>query len=304
MDNLCHTLAGAALAEAGLKGRTRFGAAALMIAANLPDVDVLAFLTDTPPVALRRGWTHGVLAQGVLPLLLTGLFIAIDRLRPSGTGPPLRPGALALLCYAGVYSHVAMDWLNTYGVRLLMPLSPRWFYGDAVFIVDPWLWLMLGAGVVAARRRGRPRIAAIALILASVYTAAMIWSSIAARRTIVEAWVAARGTAPSRIMVGPVPLNPLRKTVIVDAGEHYEQAAFRWWPTEVRFNPQAVPKNAQHPAVARALETDDDFRAVLVWSRFPYYEVTPEGPGTRVTLADLRFGARAMFRVTAVVPGS
>jgi hypothetical protein len=36
MDNLCHTLTGAALAEAGLKHRTRFASAALMIAANLP----------------------------------------------------------------------------------------------------------------------------------------------------------------------------------------------------------------------------------------------------------------------------
>ena len=28
-----------------------------MIAANLPDVDVLAFVSATPVVALRRGWT-------------------------------------------------------------------------------------------------------------------------------------------------------------------------------------------------------------------------------------------------------
>ena len=46
MDNLCHTLTGAAFAEAGLKRQTRFGSAALMIAANLPDVDVLAFFSD------------------------------------------------------------------------------------------------------------------------------------------------------------------------------------------------------------------------------------------------------------------
>jgi hypothetical protein len=32
MDNLCHTLVGAALGEAGLKRRTRFASATLMIA--------------------------------------------------------------------------------------------------------------------------------------------------------------------------------------------------------------------------------------------------------------------------------
>ena len=71
MDNLCHTLVGAAIGEAGLRTRTRFGAAALMISANIPDLDVLSFLTDTSPVAFRRGWTHGILAQIALPVLMT-----------------------------------------------------------------------------------------------------------------------------------------------------------------------------------------------------------------------------------------
>ena len=32
-----------------------------------------------------------------------------------------------------------------------MPFDNTWFYGDALFIVDPWVWLMLGAPVVLAR---------------------------------------------------------------------------------------------------------------------------------------------------------
>ena len=48
MDNLCHTLVGAAMGEAGLKHRTRYGNATLMLAANLPDLDVLVFLTGIP----------------------------------------------------------------------------------------------------------------------------------------------------------------------------------------------------------------------------------------------------------------
>src|SRR6185295_11108606 len=53
VDNLCHTLVGAALGEAGLKRRTAFGDATLMIASNLPDMDVLVFATGTPSVAFR-----------------------------------------------------------------------------------------------------------------------------------------------------------------------------------------------------------------------------------------------------------
>ena len=43
MDNLCHTLVGAALGKAGLQKRTPLATAALLIGANLPDVDVLAY---------------------------------------------------------------------------------------------------------------------------------------------------------------------------------------------------------------------------------------------------------------------
>src|SRR5918992_2424494 len=153
MDNLCHTLTGAAFAEAGLKHRTRFAHPVLMIASNLPDIDVLVFATGVPSVEFRRGWTHGVLAQALLPIVLTAVFVALDRWRPAmGAGPPARVGPLLALSYLGVVVHVGMDWLNNYGVRLLMPFSDRWFYGDAVFIIDPWLWMTFAAGFVIARR--------------------------------------------------------------------------------------------------------------------------------------------------------
>jgi inner membrane protein len=46
MDNVCHTLVGAAIGHTGLKRRTRFAQGALMISANVPDLDVLVFLTE------------------------------------------------------------------------------------------------------------------------------------------------------------------------------------------------------------------------------------------------------------------
>ena len=148
MDNLTHTLAGAVLAKAGLDRRTPLAMPTLLVAANLPDLDVLAYLRD-PLFALtfRRGWTHGVLAMAVLPLALASSMAAWDRLvrrrrRPDAAPAPFRE--LLLLSFAGVLSHPLLDLLNTYGVRLLMPFSGRWFYGDTLFIVDPWLWGLLG----------------------------------------------------------------------------------------------------------------------------------------------------------------
>ena len=116
MDNVCHTLVGAAFGEAGLKRATRFGSATLMIAANLPDLDVFVFATDVPSVAFRRGWTHGTLAQWLLPIALTAVMVAVGRFRPvPDDRAPVRVGALLLLSYVGVLSHAGLDLLNTYG---------------------------------------------------------------------------------------------------------------------------------------------------------------------------------------------
>lgn len=41
-------------------------------------------------------------------------------------------------------THPLLDWTNNYGIRFFLPWSQKWSYGDLVFIVDPFLWLILG----------------------------------------------------------------------------------------------------------------------------------------------------------------
>ncbi len=142
MDNLAHTLTGLALAEAGLRRKTALGATTLAIAANLPDIDAFIYFVGDgiDALAFRRGWTHGILAMLLLPLLLAALMRAIARLRrPAADAPAPSWRWLIALSAIGVWSHPLLDLLNTYGVRLLMPFSNRWFYGDTLFIIDLWL---------------------------------------------------------------------------------------------------------------------------------------------------------------------
>ena len=151
MDPLTHTFVGAALSESGLGRRTRFAAAALIIGANLPDIDGLSyFWGGDVALGFRRGWTHGLLLAALQPFLLSGLLVAIDRLRPRS---PSRASFTILLWLSAiaVATHPFLDWLNTYGVRFLMPFDPRWFYGDGLFVIDPYGWLMLGGAVFLAR---------------------------------------------------------------------------------------------------------------------------------------------------------
>jgi inner membrane protein len=174
MDPLTHTLLGATAASTRTARDTPLAAFALIVGANLPDVDAfLYFVNPDRALAFRRGWTHGLLAMALWPLLLVGLLWLWRAVRPGERAT--EGGALRLFafCCVGVWSHPCLDWLNTYGLRWMMPLDGTWFYGDSVFIVDPWLWLILGLGVLLPRRaRKLPLIAA--LLLAGLLT---LWVS-------------------------------------------------------------------------------------------------------------------------------
>lgn len=128
--------------------------AAGVIASNAPDLDLL--YTGVTPWPLgyllhHRGHTHtigGLVALGLLLALVCHALPAVRRL-------PLR-GRLWLwgLIAASLAGHMLMDACNTYGVHPWHPIDARWFFGDALFIFEPSLWLVLGvAAALNARRR-------------------------------------------------------------------------------------------------------------------------------------------------------
>ena len=156
MDPVAHTLVGAVLAETGLKRVSRYATASLLIGVNLADIDGIAkFWGQDASLYFRRGWSHGIIAMVILPLLLAGLLWLWNRWRHSSADDrqAFRPWWIISLCYLAAWTHPLLDWMNTYGVRLLMPFDDRWFYGDTLFIIDPWIWLTLAAGILLARQK-------------------------------------------------------------------------------------------------------------------------------------------------------
>ncbi len=170
MDPVAHTLTGAALAAAGLRRVTPLATTALLVGANIADIDVLVYLGGTAAaLEHRRGWTHGVLSIVVWPFLIAVALLAFDRfvrLRRSPDAPPARAGPLVIVSAIAVVSHPLLDWLNNYGLRWLMPFDGTWFYGDALFIIDPWMWLLFGGVSFLAFSQRRSAIALWLLFLA------------------------------------------------------------------------------------------------------------------------------------------
>jgi len=290
VDPVAHTLAGAALARAGLDRRTPLATPTLLLGANLPDVDVAAYWWgETVALTFRRGWTHGVLALVLLPAVLTGLMLAWDRWVRRARAPaaaPASPRALLLLAAVAVASHPLLDLLNVYGIRLLMPFSGRWFYGDALFIVDPWVWLVLAAGALLARRRGRPDPARRALAVFGLYVGAMAVSGVASRRIVARA-VPEGAPSIERMMSAPAPVTPFRRRVVLDVGDAYRVGELDWLRTpRVRWDEMVVlPKGDAPPGLARV----PDARNFLSWARFPFFRVRRDGGTAVVEIIDARY---------------
>jgi inner membrane protein len=303
MDNLTHSLVGALIGQAGLKKKTGLAMPALIIGANLPDVDAACFfwLDGVEHLGFRRGITHGPIAWVLLPLLLAGGLWAFDRWqakrgkRPEGR-LPVHFVWLYALSFLACLSHPALDWLNVYGIRLLEPFSSRWFYGDTLFIIDVWLWALLGfATWLSLRRekRGREwmRPARIALVVALAYIGvnAMISQL---------AWDLGSSRPPygGDVIASPVPFNPLRREILIS--DHNGDWSSGDWALFGDHYPLLSKFGGSCALRAVSSGKDSQVVAFLFWSRAPFAERAPDGS---VILRDARFydpRARGRFSVS------
>jgi inner membrane protein len=292
MDNLTHSLIGAALGQAGLKRKTGLAMPALIIGANLPDVDAACFvwLEGTEHLGFRRGITHGPPAMLLLPLILTVLLWWFDQWqtargkRPAGR-LPVSFKWLYLVSLIGTLSHPLFDWFNNYGIRLLEPFSSQWFYGDVLFIIDLWIWIGLGGVIWLARRReqaGRGdwhRPARGALVgLAAYIMLNMGISGFAADRVRLDA------PYPVKVVANPVPLAFWRREVLWQTDSHYGTVSWSLFGERARAGP-GKPLGMADPRIAQWAKGDPQAEAFLFWSRMP---VAIPGPKT-ILLTDQRF---------------
>lgn len=158
MDNITHAFVGAAMAECVLperpspRTRTLFACVGI-VAASAPDVDVLyTGITEEPLGYLlhHRGHTHTLPGLALLGLLIWAALLILPSTRLAIR--ERQPRGL-LLITAALVSHLLMDAANSYGTHLFHPFSSRWVYGDAVFVLEPWLWAILGAALALSAVR-------------------------------------------------------------------------------------------------------------------------------------------------------
>jgi len=192
VDNVTHTLVGLIVGEAaatharprerGLSIQTRRTAlmAVAVVGSNSPDLDLLVSLRGSSAGNLdymlwHRGYTHTLLGCAALALLLyaaTDLVLRMRQLAPSREDRLLLLGTAVLTTAL----HLAMDYLNSYGVHPFWPMDNHWRYGDRVFIVEPLYWVAaapLWWGLRRAASRALFALAVVSVVVLGLATGMM-----------------------------------------------------------------------------------------------------------------------------------
>jgi inner membrane protein len=154
MDNLTHTLVGLVVGEAAARvtradpkdiahdTRRNLFVSLMAIGSNVPDLDFIqSRITESKLDYLihHRGHTHtilGAIALGLILYLCCELWCRYKR-QPLSMRDRLQLIGVGLLASL---LHIALDFTNSYGVHPFWPVDNRWYYGDAVFIVEPLFW--------------------------------------------------------------------------------------------------------------------------------------------------------------------
>ncbi len=295
MDNVTHSLLGVAMGRAGLNRFTPHGTAILLLAVNLPDLDIVSLAGgDLSYLDLHRNLTHGLLLSPALAILPVLLF----RYGPGKSVPWLCGWLISL---AGVLSHLGLDFVTSYGTRLGAPLSGAWFQWPVLNIVDAALWLVLLIAVAAPAlsKLVSGEIGAKAstgrgwAIFALLFTVTWI-SGRGVIKGRAEQMLASRvqqGITPRRVLALPTTFSPFRWRGLVETDDFYSVHDIN---LAFDFDPEAglILAKPQQRDVIQAAQRSPALQRFLEFAQWPVYRIVPmdEPPGAqRVQVFDLRF---------------
>lgn len=156
LDNLTHGLAGLAIAK--LASRTPVSKSAeshlgagwhrwivflSILANNFPDIDLVYSTTSKLDYLVHhRGHTHTLVF--ILPMVLICLMLSWIWAKKAKWHLKIPEWQfLGALTIVGGVTHLGLDFTNNYGIHPFWPFENSWYYGDTIFIVEPWLWIGL-----------------------------------------------------------------------------------------------------------------------------------------------------------------
>jgi len=130
----------------------------LVVAGIAPDLDYASYFGG-PESFLRwhRTVFHSLFGGAVLACVVAAAFCAAESRWRQSASPssragkphsPLKFAAALAVCAIGVACHILLDILSGAGLQLLWPFRVHWFRWPLVTDFDPWILLLLIAGIL------------------------------------------------------------------------------------------------------------------------------------------------------------
>jgi membrane-bound metal-dependent hydrolase YbcI (DUF457 family) len=313
VEPVTHALTSLVLARAGRKYLPRFGTAILVAAGVAPDLDYASYLGGASSfLRFDRSLLHSLPSSIVLACAIAGAFCWFDlNRRAKNTEPNALPvarlkfwAALAV-CAIGIAGHLLLDVASGVGVRLLWPFGARWFALDLLTELDPWILILLGAGLLLPallrlvgeeigerKKSGGGRIGAVVvLILVLVYVGARGYLHSEAVDLLESRDY--HGRAPLSVGAFPESASPFEWRGVVSTDNTIEEievpvlpnAEFDSERSMTRYKPENSPglEAGQRTAAAQRF---------LKYAQFPLASVVRSDEGHRFELRDARFAER------------
>jgi inner membrane protein len=295
MDNLTHSLIGVALSRAGFNRVTPHATAMMLLAANLPDLDVISLAGgEISYLDLHRGLTHGFAAAPILACLPPLLF-------RYGLRRPIPWIGAWLISLVAILSHLGMDFVTSYGTRLASPFSGAWFQWPVLFIFDSVLATVLVlsmagpalsklvAGEIGAKPGSGRGWAIFALLFAFCWIGGR--GMVHARVTQLLESRVQQGATPRRVMALPTTFSPFKWRGLVETNEFFSVHEIN---ILFGFDPETglMLRKPQQVDVVQAAKRSPMLARFLAFAQWPVWRIVPmdQPPGAqRVQVFDLRF---------------
>jgi len=293
MDPITHGLSGAILSRTGFYQRFgRFATIILVIAALIPDIDHISLRLAGPLAYLKyhRGFTHSLMGSFVIAAVMAGAAYSIKHVREQLPHGLHGYGILFALSLLGIYTHIFLDLITSYGTQIFFPFSTKRYSLDLVFIIDLYFTsILLIPLIIILFKKERAQIIALGSLAGII---AYLGFTYIERSSIIEKVKADNnklGIKSTRVEAIPLPLSPFRWSVFTEDDVRYYQTnvdALNGRSTTEVFN-----KKVDGSDIVKMVENLDIVKTYLWFAKFPIVSVREEGSGYLIEYFDLRFNS-------------
>lgn len=276
MDPISHLLAGYTVSKA-LNINNLNVEAVLLFSSIAVDWDVVYwFKGNIPYFKNHRGFSHSV---GGFLILSMAISLTSKIIFPSIA---LKTLIFASLC--GIITHVTFDLMTTYGTRLLLPFSKKWYALDLIpgfdfFIFSSWLLLLF-------IKRNKQLLAILILIFNIFFLFLRFLFKTKAKTIIINNYLKNYKNI-KRIQLFPYPFTPLTWMVLVEVEDMILRGVFNFILSK-KFKWKIFRQQIPISLISK-LKNSELFNHYFNYARFPWGYIENQNGLKKLIWQDMRF---------------